>query len=194
MIDTHNGYNDVPAVNIDDYPVVKAHLDSFYTRLAKRYDKGKTPYNLRNCAYHADFTREKLIWMDMAPVGRFAYSDQELYCNNKGFLMTGNHMRFLCGALNSCLVTWFVRQTARTTGLGLTQWEKFTVERIPIPFISADRQRPLVELVDRILAVKDANPSDEICDLEEQIDKLVYDLYGLTTQEVKVVQASLSGR
>ena len=123
LIATHNGYDDVPAVDINNYPVVKAYLDGFYARLARRYDKGRTPYHLRNCAYHADFAKEKLFWMDMTPVGRFAYSDEELYCNNKGFLMTGNHMRFLCGALNSCLVTWFVKQTARTTGLGLTQWE-----------------------------------------------------------------------
>ena len=65
LIDTHNGYGNVPAVNIDDYPAVKAHLDGYYPQLEKRQDKGKTPYNLRNCAYHEDFAKEKLFWMDL---------------------------------------------------------------------------------------------------------------------------------
>ena len=124
----------------------------------------------------------------MAPVGRFAYSDQELYCNNKGFLMTGSHIRFLCGALNSCLVTWFVKQTARTTGLGLTQWEKFTVERIPIPLLTQERQRPFIDLVDRILKVKDANASADTGYLEAQMDQLVYGLYGLSAEEIAEVE------
>ena len=59
LIDTHNGYGDVPAINIDDYPAIKSHLIGFYQRLTIRQDKGKTPYNLRNCAYHEDFTERK---------------------------------------------------------------------------------------------------------------------------------------
>ena len=51
LIDTHNGFSNVPAIDVNDYPAIKAHLDSFYDRLAKRYDRGNTPYNLRNCAY-----------------------------------------------------------------------------------------------------------------------------------------------
>ena len=32
--------------------------------------------------YDADFTKEKLFWMDMSDRGRFAYSDSEIYCND----------------------------------------------------------------------------------------------------------------
>ena len=51
LIDTHNGYANVPAVSIDDYPAIRKHLDGFYRQLERRQDKGRTPYNLRNCAY-----------------------------------------------------------------------------------------------------------------------------------------------
>ena len=54
LIDTHNGYDDVPPVEIDDYPAIKTYLDDFYEQLANRYDKGRTPYNLRNCAYRME--------------------------------------------------------------------------------------------------------------------------------------------
>lgn len=51
LIDTHNGYDEVPAIDIDDYPAIKTFLDGHYEKLANRYDKGRTPYNLRNCTY-----------------------------------------------------------------------------------------------------------------------------------------------
>ena len=98
LIDTHNGYSGIPAVNIDDYPAIKNHLNRFYPQLKRRQDKGKTPYNLRNCAYHEEFAKEKLFWADMANVGRFAYSDKETYCNNKGYILTGNSLKYLCGS------------------------------------------------------------------------------------------------
>ena len=33
--------------------------------------------------------------MDMAPRGRFAYSDEEVYCNDKGFIMSGDSLKYL---------------------------------------------------------------------------------------------------
>lgn len=187
LIDTHNGYNDVPAINIDDYPAVKAHLDGFYAQLAKRYDKGKTPYNLRNCAYHEDFKKEKLVWMQMTPQGRFAYSNDGIYGNAKIFILTGKYLKYLCAVLNSKLITWFVSSTAVTTGMGLIQWQKFIVETIPIPKISSAEQRPFIRLVNRILKAKADDPNADTGKLEGEIDRLVYQLYGLTEEEVEKV-------
>ena len=186
LIDTHNGYDNIPPVDVSHYPAVKAHLDGFYTRLAKRYDKGRTPYNLRNCAYHAHFQKAKLFWADMAPKGRFAFSDIETYCNNKGYIMTGCSLKYLCAVLNSSLITWWVQNMAATTGMGLTEWTIVTVGRLPIPKISNGRQRPFVELLDCILHADETRTLD-IRRLESQIDSLVYQLYGLNADEVGAV-------
>ena len=75
--------------------------------------------------------------------------------------------------------------------MGLTQWEKFVVERIPIPKITAKEQRPFVRLVDEILESKAANPDTDTSHLEWEIDRLVYDLYGLTGEEDPTVERSL---
>ncbi|WP_425153625.1 hypothetical protein [Candidatus Palauibacter sp.] len=101
MIATHNGFGDVPAVRVDEYSAVRRHLDQFYNKLEKRYDKGSTPYNLRSCAYHAEFSKSKVFWMDMSPRGRFAYSDEEVYCNDKAYFMTGRSLKWCCAILNS---------------------------------------------------------------------------------------------
>ena len=188
LIDTHNGYDDVPAINIDDYLIIKNHLDKFYPNLEKRYDRVQTPYSLRNCAYHAEFAKEKLFWMDMSSKGRFAYSDSEMYCNDKGFFMTGKSLKYLCAVLNSTLVTWLIKNTALTTGMGLTQWKKFAVERIPIPQISADKNALITTIVDYIIYLK-KQPSTDGKNLayardylmvkffERIVDGLVYEIY-----------------
>jgi len=57
LINTHNGVKEkgIKRINIEDYPAIKAHLDSYYPQLEARADQGDTPYNLRNCAYIEDF-------------------------------------------------------------------------------------------------------------------------------------------
>ena len=81
--------------------------------------------------------------------------------------------------------------TALTTGMGLLQWKKFVVGRIPIPQILTEQQRPFVVLVYRILAIKDAGPSANTGEMEAEIDRLVYGLYELTTEEITAVQERL---
>ena len=187
LIDTHNGYEDVPAIDVDKYPAVKSHLDNFYVRLERRYDKGRTPYNLRNCAYHANFEQPKLFWADMAKVGRFAFSERETYCNNKGYILTGESLKYLCAVLNSSLITWWVANTAATTGMGLTEWTIVTVERLPIPKVSIEKQKELVRSVGRIL--DGGNQDIDTRELEGQIDRMVYSLYGLTPAEVASIES-----
>ena len=189
---------------IDGYPAVRDYLLSFGKDRLEQSGKslaggGRSRKRTQHAwfelqdtiAYHEDFAKEKLFWMDMSPIGRFAYSDVEEYCNNKGFIMTGGSLKYLCSILNSNLITWMMRQTARTTGVGLIQWEKFSVERLPIPEISTAEQRPFIRLVDEILEAKAADPDADTRYLEWDIDRLVYDLYGLTEEEDTAVERSL---
>ena len=191
MIATHNGYGDVQPIDIGDYPAVKEHLDRFSPKLEKRLDKGNTPYNLRNCTYYGDFAKEKLFWMDMSPEGRFTYLEEEVFCNNKGFMMSGEHLKYLCAVLNSNLIRWYMKNTARTTGMGLMQWEKFAVERLSIPRVGTEEQQVLIEAVDEILSAKSTNRVADTHHLERSIDDLVYTLYGLTEREITAIERSL---
>ena len=146
------------------------------------------PYNLSNCAYHEEFTKKKLFWMDMSNRGRFAYSETEMYCNDKGFMMTGKSLKYLCAILNSALITCLMKSNALTTGMGLMQWKKFAVERLPIPKISPTEQRPFINLVDSILKAKATNPKADTTEQEAKIDRLVYTLYNLTEEEITAVE------
>ena len=187
LVATHNGYGDVPGVAVRSYPAVKRYLDQFYPQLEKRQDKGDTPYNLRSCAYYDEFAKEKLIWMDLTEYGRFAYEPNEMFCANTAYVLTGPSIKYLCAVLNSSLATWYVRNTALNSGMGVPRWVRFTVERIPVPKVSASKQRPLIALVERILSAKDADAAADTSALESEADALVYALYGLTSSEVAAV-------
>ena len=72
IINVHNGVKEkgIPRIHIGDYPAIKAHLDNFYEKLVKRADKGDTPYNLRNCAYMDDFSKQKIVYAETMRVHR----------------------------------------------------------------------------------------------------------------------------
>ena len=188
-------------LNIDNYPLVKKHLLSFGKDRLEQSGKtlsggGKSRKKTGNqwfeaqdqIAYHEEFAKEKLFWADMANIGRFAYSDKETYCNNKGYILTGNSLKYLCAVLNSSLITWLIKNTAVTTGMGLTEWTIVTVERLPIPKISPTKQRPFIRLVDAILTAKAADPKADTTEQEAASDRLVYQLYNLTSQEITTVE------
>ena len=189
LIDTHNGYADVKPINVNNYPVIKAHLNRFWSKLAKRQDKGYTPYNLRNCAYHEEFMRDKLVWIGLdGNEGRFAYDDQNLFCANTAFLMTGKSMKYLCALLNSRLVTWFMQMISLNSGMGVTRWIRFTVENIPIPQIISSQQEPFINLLNKLFNFSDENMKIKHIETEEKISELIYELYEMDKSEIRFIE------
>ena len=161
-----------PALGLDinGYPAVKSHLLAFgRNRLeqngiagSRRQANNKWYEVADRIAYWEEFGKEKLFWMDMTKHGRFAYESKQIFCNAKGFMITGQDLKYLCAILNSKLVTWYVGCVARTTGMGLTEWTKYVVEGIPVPKLTKAKQAPFITLVDEILALKQSNPAADI--------------------------------
>ena len=133
LINTHNGIKGkVPRIHIEDYPAVKAHLDQYWDKISKRADKGDTPYNLRNCAYLEDFSKQQIIWIELSDNPKFALT-QNMISANTVFFLTGEHILHLLGILNSKLITWYFHHCIGTTsGVGTNRWLKYTIEQIPI--------------------------------------------------------------
>ncbi len=197
----------IPAMNvdIDEYPAVEKYLMSFgKDRLEQSGKKladgrksrsrtGHSWFELQVAtAYYEEFAKEKLLWIELVEKGRFAYHNGVMFCVNTAYTMTGESIKYLCALLNSNLVTWFMKNTALNSGMGTTRWVRFTVETIPIPKLAATRQRPFVRLIDAILEAKDADPDADVSRLEREIDRRVYDLYGLTDREAAAIERSLA--
>ena len=142
-------------------------------------------------AYLQEFAKEKLLWIELVDEGRFSYDNSGIYGEATTFIMTGESLKYLCAVLNSSLIRWFLNQIAPTSGMGTLRWKKVYVETIPVPKLSAAKQRPFVRLLDRILEAKAADPDADTSYLEWDIDRLVYDLYGLTEEEDTAIERSL---
>ena len=191
LIDTHNGYGDVPAIDMNDYGAIKAHLDAFYPQLEKRHDKGNTPYNLRNCAYHAEFEKAKIAWGNIAYSSAFCYSAPGEFIAGPANLLTSSedNIKYLLGCMNARLFNWEFTQLGIPLGYAF-EWKKQYVEQIHVPPIT-DENRAIVEqieeLVDALLSAKKADSDADTSDLEKAIDTFVYGLYHLTPEEIGIV-------
>ena len=140
------------------------------------------------CAYHEEFTREKLLWIELVNNGRFAYDNSEFYGEATTFMLTGESIKYLCAILNSRLMRWFLEKTAPTSGTGTLRWKKVYVERLPIPKVSELKQLPFIQMVDQLLREKSVRPRPDTSAIEEKIDEDVCQLYGLTPLEVSTFE------
>lgn len=64
------------------------------------------------------------------------------------------------------------------------------IRNMPIPVVSTEQQQPIIDLVDQILVAKVSNPTSDTSALETEIDRMVYELYGLTPEEIAVIENS----
>ncbi len=203
LINTHNGYTSafkskIPPIDIAKYPAIKAHLDSHYDAIVTRCDQGDTPYHLRNCAYLEDFEKEKIVYGEIVQEPRFYLDNGEcelgsFYAEATSFILTGEHLRYLLGMLHSKLITFAFKTFYAGGGLGESgyRYKKAFIERIPIPKITHKNQelaRKITDCAKQILALKEKDPKANTQGLEKEIDALVYQLYHLTDEEIKIIE------
>ena len=144
--------------------------------------------------YISLFAKEKLLWIELADQGRFAYDNSGIFGEATTFVLTGQNTKLLCAVLNARLTQWFLKHAAPTSGMGTLRWKKVYVEALPIPEVTPSAQKPITRLVDDIIAMKDADQDADVAAQEEEIDHLVYDLYGLNRQEIAAVKKATRER
>ncbi|GAA7803944.1 class I SAM-dependent DNA methyltransferase [Helicobacter pylori] len=203
VINTHNGYTSatkskIPPIDIEKYPATKAHLDAHLDTIATRCDQGDTPYNLRNCAYLEDFEKEKIVYGEIVQEPRFYLDNGEcelgyFYAEATSFILTGEHLRYLLGMLHSKLITFAFKTFYAGGGLGESgyRYKKAFIERLPIPKITEKNQELADKITDgakQILQAKEKDPKANTQGLEKEIDALVYQLYHLTDEEIKIIE------
>ncbi len=202
LINTHNGYTSalkskIPPIDIEKYPAIKTHLDAHYDTIATRCDQGDTPYHLRNCAYLEDFEKEKIVWNPVSGEYFFTFIKDEIYFNNSLFMMTSKTLKtrdfyYICGLLNTTLYKWLTIQMTNLITIGKYAYgSKDKIERLPIPKITSKNQelaRKITDCAKKILQTKEKDPNANTQELEKEIDALVYQLYNLTDEEIKIIE------
>jgi adenine-specific DNA-methyltransferase len=149
--------------------------------------------------YLAEFDKEKVVYSEIVREPQFYYDTGKFYVEATAFLMTGSHLRYLCGLLNSRPVKFFFKRYYAGGGLGEEgyRYKKAFLEKLPIPPVTP-QNRSLVRRIEllvnrilarkRLLARKRRNPHASTRDLEREIDELVYRLYDLTPDEIRPIE------
>ncbi|GAA7693601.1 class I SAM-dependent DNA methyltransferase [Helicobacter pylori] len=198
VINTHNGYTSnlkfkIPPIDIEKYPAIKAHLDSHYDTIATRSDQGDTPYHLRNCAYLEDFEKEKIVYpCIMAKEPCFVYEEKGFYAPAPANIITGDkiEIKYITALLNSKCIYFAMRKFYMGGGIE-GELKTNNLEKIPIPKITPQNQKLAHKITDcaqAILEAKEKDPKANTQKLEKEIDALVYELYNLTDEEIKIIE------
>ncbi len=180
----------------EQYPAIYNHLLEHKERLSKR-NKAETGiryewYALQRCAasYHQDFEKEKVVWQELSQGSCFDFDEKGIFfISNTGYIMTGKYIRYVFALLNSKFIeTSFRKYYSISLGNTGLRWLNQYIEKLPIPRLSEEEQQPFVALVDKILHAKESDPHADTTAWEREIDQMVYTLYGLTDEEIKVVE------
>ena len=173
--------------NIKPYPNIKKHLDKFKDIITS----DNKPYGLHRARKEAFFTGEKIIALrKCAKEPIFTYTDFDCYVSATFYVIKTEKInnKFLVGFLNSKLCAFWLRYKGKMQGDNY-QVDKEPLINIPIPQISAQSQTPFISLVNTILAKKEKG--EDTTTEENKIDIMVYNLYELTYDEVKIIDPEI---
>ena len=177
------------ANSMDKYPTLKTHLDKFLPI----FTSDNKPYGLHRSREQHFFCGEKIISLrKCADRPLFSYSDFDCYVTQTFFIVQTSrwNMKFLTGLLNSKLIAYWLRHKGKMQGNNY-QVDKEPLLGIPLVKPSANDQKQLADLVDKIRQQKEQNIDADISELEKAIDDIVYKLYGLTDKEISIIDESL---
>jgi hypothetical protein len=171
----------------NEYPEIFEHLLPYEGMAKKRYDKGEYWWELRNCAYYDLFKQAKIIFPNLQNTNKFAFDETGTYLNAPSvFLPTSD--KHLLGILNSKLIWYFLTSICVVRNGGFIEVKPQYFEQIPIPELSDESKFILEDKVNQILSLKKSNPIADTSALEKEIDRLIYELYGLTEEEVRIIE------
>ncbi|WP_066153276.1 Eco57I restriction-modification methylase domain-containing protein [Aliarcobacter cryaerophilus] len=199
--------------SLDNYPNIKNHLDKFQAIITSDYK----PYGLHRARDEKFFKNEKIISLRKCKTPTFTYADFDCYVSQTYFIIQTNriNLKYLTSLLNSKLIAFWLKYKGKMQG-DIFQVDKEPLLNLPILKIDEESQKPFIKLVDEILEakqkIKDYKPLldeaiknnnfdieialkkelenlENICTTNEKtIDQMVYKLYDLTPDEIKIVE------
>ncbi|EKO0404195.1 Eco57I restriction-modification methylase domain-containing protein [Campylobacter coli] len=183
----------------EQYPSLYKHLLSHKERLSKR-NKDETGiryewYCLQRWGanYYQEFEREKIVYpCIMAKEPCFSYETSFAFAMAPANIITSNSdiLKYILAFLNSDFIYLMLRKFYMGGGIE-GELKTNNLEKLPIPKINSKNQKladELINLVDEILKVKEQDKNANTQELENKINSIVYKLYNLTEEEIKIIE------
>ncbi|MBK9477800.1 MAG: N-6 DNA methylase [Bacteroidetes bacterium] len=185
-------------IDINEYPKCLKYLKQFKEQLSKKREtiKGTLPWwSLHWPRYKGLFEDEKIIFRQTSDSIICGYDIDGYYAMNTVLILKTKQeyenqfpYKFLLGILNSKLINYFYKQITQEENRVFAEVKPINIRKLPIIKCSNNEQHHLITLVDSILSIKKENPTADISDLEKQVDQLIYLLYDLTEEEIKIIE------
>ncbi|EDO8873820.1 class I SAM-dependent DNA methyltransferase [Campylobacter coli] len=183
----------------EQYPSLYKHLLSHKERLSKR-NKEETGiryewYCLQRWGanYYQEFEREKIGWQRITQEPSFILEKEYILLDSMAFMVANskNELKYLLGFLNSSLIFYYFKNIGHLySDKGFLLSNQY-VEKFPILKIHSKNQKiadELINLVDEILKAKEQDKNANTQELENKINSLVYKLYNLTEEDIKIIE------
>ncbi|EAJ5871841.1 class I SAM-dependent DNA methyltransferase [Campylobacter jejuni] len=176
--------------SMDNYPNLKKHLDKF----KKVITSDNKPYGLHRARDEKFFTGSPRIVALRKCVGepKFSYVDFDCYVSATFYVIKTQriNVKYLTAILNSKLIAFWLKHKGKMQGNNY-QIDKEPLLNIPIVTINSKNQKiadEFINLVDEILKAKEQDKNANTQELENKINSLVYKLYNLTEDEIKIIE------
>ncbi|EAI0965905.1 Eco57I restriction-modification methylase domain-containing protein [Campylobacter coli] len=184
--------------NLDDLPNLKQHFQKYKEILKESKIKYKTPnkpyFYLHREREEKFFKKgeEKIISQVRCIEPIFVYSNENFYGSRALFFIQTCriNLKYLTGVLNSKLIAFWLKHKGKIQG-NLFKIDKEPLLNIPIVNINSKNEKlanKLISLVDEILKAKEQDKNANTQELENKINSLVYKLYNLTEDEIKIIE------
>jgi len=181
-------------------PNIRAHIFQFEKILKNRRSNDNGLLAVIDAGYwwcytmrQLDFSAEKIVSPQRSMKNTFALSSSLWVASMDVYFITQRvpdiSLRYVLALLNSQLYYFWMYHRGKRKGEALELYQR-PLSELPIKYLATDKQKPFLELVDRINSSKQQNPEANISALEAEIDQLVYKLYDLTPEEIAIVEGA----
>ena len=187
------------------FPGVAAHIAPFAEAAKRRTDQGEFWWELRPCDYYGVLDGSKIIYPDITKGPRFHLDEGNAWIRNTAYCLD-SHDPYLLGLLNSRLLWFCVARVSIPFGTraGEYRYRLFTQHVSDLPIVAKPpvaKKRKMIELAEEMRSLRRRqggveNPHQldrlrrEIDATDRRIDQLVYQLYDLTDEEIRIVEAA----
>lgn len=182
-------------ININKYPAIKAHLAPYKNRLMPGVEGGRKPgpyewYEIQDSiAYYEEFEKPKIVYPDICEKPEFSFDESGAFLANTLYLLpTENYS--MVGLLNSSLLHFYYRNCSSTIRGGWLRYIRIYMEQLPMCRLTSSAEKTLTRHVGMLLCEK--NQPETVSQIENEIDELVFGLYGLTDAERKIVEGEIN--
>ena len=135
-----------------------------------------------------DFSKQKIIWLELVDRPNFALDKSGFYLNNTSYFINGEYIFFLLAYLNSSVCDWQFGNICATSGAGTRRWIRQYIDQICVPIPDKKQDQEMEKIID---SINKANTS-VTTKLMYEIDIQVFKLFDFSNIEIEYIQNKLN--